>query len=248
MNTKIRYAGCCLTGLVRPNNEDNYCCRGDCLPMDHGDAPAFEGVVLPGPSAAFAVFDGMGGESRGEAASFLAAEGFAEATKELRAPSPFPDEAVLCRRLNRRVLDYAAKNRAAGCGSTVAALCFDCGSIHGFNLGDSRCYRFGGGELSALSTDHAVASPITRRSRLTQCLGVPEEEFLVQPALYRADYRFGDLYLLCSDGLTAAVNPVKIAGVLSGGAGLREKLAALRDLVFQRGAEDNVTMILFEIC
>ena len=247
MNIRINCTGCCLKGLVRVNNEDNFYCAGQFLPMDHGDIPAFERTVIPGPASAFAVFDGMGGEQYGEAASFLAAAEFADAVNDFAVSPAAPDETALCRRMNRRILEFARENHAGGAGSTAVSLFFDREDIHGFNLGDSRCYRYSGGVLTALSTDHAVTSPVTRRSRLTQCLGIPEEEFLVEPALYRADYVPGDLYLLCSDGLTAAVSPVKIESVLSDDAALADKLEALRELVFRRGAEDNVTMILFEI-
>ena len=241
MNEKINYVGCCLTGLVRVNNEDNFSVCGRYLPMIHGDAERFEGTFLRGAHTAFAVFDGMGGETHGEAASYLAAKEFAEDTLH-------DEELALCRQMNRRVLEYAKEADAKGCGTTAVTLCFDDDTIHGFNLGDSRCYRYSRGELHALSTDHAVTSPITRRSRLTQCLGIPEEEFLVEPSLYRADYVAGDIYLLCSDGLTGSINPVKIEGALSDKKPLSEKLSALKELVFQRGAEDNLTMILFEIC
>ena len=76
METMIRYAGLCLQGLVRVNNEDNLWYPNGCLPMIHGDLPAFHGSVAPGPGAAFAVFDGMGGEAMGETASYLAASEF----------------------------------------------------------------------------------------------------------------------------------------------------------------------------
>ena len=237
----IRYAGCCLNGLVRAGNEDNYCCAGGYPPMVHGDIPLFEGAVFPGKASAFAVFDGMGGEKYGEKASFLAAREFAAAAGNE------PDETALCRQMNRRILEFAARNHAGGCGTTAVTLSFGEEDIHGFNLGDSRCYRYSGRTLTALSTDHAVTSPVTRRARLTQCLGIPEEEFLLEPKQYRANYLPGDLYLLCSDGLTGPVSPVKIESVLSWTGSLRDKLNALRSLAFQRGAEDNITMILFEI-
>ena len=248
MDVKIGYAGCCLTGLVRVNNEDNYSCAGEYLPLEHSDRLPFEGTAVPGRSSAFAVFDGMGGEACGEAASYIAAKSFSRAFRHsaMRAFPPVQEPAI-CRHINRQIVEYAKENRAPGCGTTAVTLCFDTEDIHGFNLGDSRCYRFSRGQLSALSTDHTVTSPITRRSRLTQCLGIPEHDFLVEPALYRADYLPGDLFLLCSDGLTGFVSPVTIESVLAAGDSLSGKLSALTDAVFQRGAGDNVTILLFEI-
>ena len=95
----IRYAGCCLTGLVRAGNEDNYCCAGTYPPMVHGDIPLFEGTVSPGRKAAFAVFDGMGGEQYGEAASFLTAGSWSSQIGTTQAAAgPQPSRSASARR------------------------------------------------------------------------------------------------------------------------------------------------------
>lgn len=244
MSVIIKYAGLCLQGLVRINNEDNLWYPGGSLPMLHGDLPCFSGSIVSGPAAAFAIFDGMGGEDMGEAASYLAADEFGRWA--CRASGLVQgEEGAVCRAMNRAVLSYAEKKRTLG--TTVVSLCFGKKEIFGFNLGDSRCYRLSEGELYALSTDHAMVSPITRRSRLTQCLGIPETDFILEPAVYAADYSEGDIFLLCSDGLTSMVNPVRIQSELAGSGDPKEKIEALREMVFSRGAEDNVTMLLFEV-
>ena len=244
METMIRYAGLCLQGLVRVNNEDNLWYLNGCLPMIHGDLPAFHGSVAPGPGAAFAVFDGMGGEAMGETASYLAASEFGR-WAERSCGLVQGEETAVCSAMNREILSSASKKRMMG--TTVVSLCFGKTEIYGFNLGDSRCYRFSEGKLYALSTDHAVVSPITRRARLTQCLGIPESDFVLEPTVFAADYLKGDLFLLCSDGLTSMVSPVKLQSVLEGQGDLTEKVESLREMVFRRGAEDNVTILLFEI-
>lgn len=246
MQVRIQYAGLCLRGLMRPDNEDNLWYPGGCLPMVHGDLPAFAGEVAPGAGSSFAVFDGMGGAVSGEAASWLAA---AEFGRWAARPGGLArgEADALCRAMNRAVLAYANEHRAHGMGSTAAALSFDAGGAHGFNLGDSRCLRCSDNKLYALSTDHAIASPVTRRSRLTQCLGISETEFILEPAVYAAPYQVGDIFLLCSDGLTAMVGPVRLENVLSAETTVRDKLETLREMVFRRGAEDNVTILLFEI-
>lgn len=211
-----------------------------------GAAPA-EPDGGPGKAEAFAVFDGMGGAAAGEAASYLAAAEFgrwAGRSSGLRRG----EENAICRAMNQAVLTYAKAHRATGMGATVVSLCFDEAGAYGFNIGDSRCLHFSEGRLYALSTDHAIVSPVTRRARLTQCLGIPETEFVLEPAVFSVGYRIGDIFLICSDGLTSMVGPVRISGVLSAEATLVEKLEALREMVFRRGAEDNVTIILFEIC
>ena len=220
---------------------------------DIADFEGISGAVLaepdgvPGKAEAFAVFDGMGGAAAGEAASYLAAAEFgrwAGRSSGLRRG----EENAICRAMNQAVLTYAKAHRAPGMGSTVVSLCFDEAGAYGFNIGDSRCLHFSEGRLYALSTDHAMVSPVTRRARLTQCLGIPETEFVLEPAVFSVGYRIGDIFLICSDGLTSMVGPVRIGGVLSAGTTLVEKLEALREMVFRRGAEDNVTIILFEIC
>lgn len=248
MDEKIRYAGLCLKGLVRTNNEDNLWDGKNCLPMLHEDRPLFQGTVFPGREAMFAVFDGMGGAACGEAASYAAAAEFGHWAGRDCGLRQGEEEAV-CRSMNRAVLAYAGKNKAAaGMGSTVVSLGFGRTCIYGFNLGDSRCFRFSEGKLYVLSVDHALASPVTRRSRLTQCLGIPETEFILEPAVFSAEYRRDDIYLICSDGLTSMVGPVKLEGVLSAPGSLADKLENLKEMVFGSGAEDNVTILMFEIC
>lgn len=247
MKYKIQYAGICLQGLVRLNNEDNYWCLDHCLPMDHRDTGLFSGSFSSADGTAFGVFDGMGGEECGEAASFLAAEEFGEQIQYRKGGWTEEEETALCHEMNRKVLAFAEQNHAPGMGTTAVTLCFGTEGVHGWNIGDSRCYRYSEKKLYAMSTDHALTSPVTRRSRLTQCLGIPESEFLLEPAFYSAGYRSGDLYLLCSDGLTSMVGPVRLESVLSEETDISEKLNRLSDMVFKKGAEDNVTMLMFEI-
>ena len=244
---RIRYEGICIQGDVRINNEDNLLWAGRCLPLVHGDMrEGLSGIASPEGGAWFAVFDGMGGEVFGEAASYIAAREMVQQEKLGAAGCPL-DETALCRMMNRKILDYAKANHAGGMGTTVAALRFAPEKITGFNLGDSRCYVFSGGELQRLSEDHTVVSPLTGRGQLTQCLGIPEEEFLLEPALFSFDPEKSCSFLLCTDGLTGAVGDLCIQTVLSGKGSLKEKLHLLTDAVCRKGAEDNTTILLFEI-
>ena len=245
MTIRIDYAGFTMKGPVRAENEDNCWCLDECLPLHHEDAE-MSGSVSAGPFAWFAVFDGMGGAVHGETASYLAARELGEQIV-LKKNGLAIGDAESCLMMNKRVLEYVMMNRTKGMGSTAAALCFDEERIHGFNVGDSRCYVFSEGKLNMLSEDHAVFSSITGRGHLTQCLGIPEEEFVLEPKEMSQEYRAGDLYLICSDGLTGAVSDSRIAGMLSSGGSLKEKLLRLRDAVTRRGAEDNTTVLLIEI-
>ena len=70
---------------------------------------------------------------------------------------------------------------------------------------------------------------------------------MLEPDCFSAEYRSGDLFLLCSDGLSGTVSPLKLAETLRGDSLPAEKLLRLKDLVWKRGAEDNVTILLFEV-
>ena len=119
METMIRYAGLCLQGLVRVNNEDNLWYPNGCLPMIHGDLPAFPGSVAPGPGAAFAVFDGMGGEAMGETASYLAASEFGR-WAERSCGLVQGEETAVCSAMNREILSSASKKRMMGTTCVLA--------------------------------------------------------------------------------------------------------------------------------
>ncbi len=247
MRYEIQYAGLCLQGLVRLNNEDNYWCLDHCLPVEHRDTELFSGRFSSGEGASFGVFDGMGGELCGEVAAFLAAEEYGNRLQNRKSKWTQEEETALCHGMNRKVLEYAEQHHAPGMGSTAVTLRFAEDGIRGWDIGDSRCYRYSENKLYALSTDHALVSPVTRRSRLTQCLGISEKEFLLEPAFYSVGYESGDRYLLCSDGLTSMVGPIRLEGVLSENIGIEEKVESLREMVFKKGAEDNVTILLFEV-
>lgn len=267
MSYRINYSGFCIQGLVRQNNEDNLWCRDHCLPIVHTDVDRrLDGYVLPGQNADFAVFDGMGGEEKGEIASYLAAKIYGELAGERhsedaeqngsgawnygRIPgdcsTPTAEEKT-CRQMNQTILEYARKNRVHSMGTTVVSLQFEENGIRGFNLGDSRCYRLTGNRLEMLSVDHAEWFENVGKGALTQCLGIPESEFILQPEVFSTEYKKGDLYLLCSDGITGMIPDERLERILRDSGTIREKADRMRDIVLKRGAADNATVMLFEI-
>ncbi len=252
MSYRINYTGFCIQGLVRQNNEDNLWCRDHCLPMVHTDVDRkLDGYVLPGKNADFAVFDGMGGEEKGEAASYLAAQKYGvlagkQISEEADCSTPTAEE-KLCRQMNRTILEYARINQVQSMGTTVVSLRFAKNGIRGFNLGDSRCYRLTGNHLEMLSVDHAEWFENAGKGALTQCLGVPEAEFIPQLAVFSTEYQKGDLYLLCSDGITEMIPDEQLEEILREPGTIREKADRMRDTVLIHGAADNATVLLFEI-
>jgi protein phosphatase len=224
-------------GRKRLRNEDAYVCK----------APLF------------AVADGMGGAQAGELASRLAA-----AALEERARGEHGEETVadLIREANVRIYRRALEDPAAsGMGTTVtvALLNEHEGTIAIGHVGDSRAYRFRDGELEQLTADHSLVAELIRSGQLT------EEEASVHPhraVITRAlgtepdvevdtlteSVAPGDLYLLCSDGLTTMVSPEDVLSAAVSAEGDPERLApTLVAAANDAGGEDNVTVVCFEV-
>ena len=247
---QLHYAGFSCTGLVRRSNQDNFWCLGRSLPVVHGDEEVFSGIFIPEGKQWIAVFDGLGGEQQGEAASGLAAKEFGRQTPALSG-RVFPKDAgeamqELCLAMNEEVCSYAAENKIQRMGTTAVGLCFDREAVFGFNVGDSRCFLYRDSAMTQLSTDHVVRSVLFRRRSLTQCIGMTDE-VLPQPSVFERPYREADIYVLCSDGLTDMLSDEEIARVLSGTGSLEERLEMIREKVFEKGAADNTTVFLIGV-
>jgi serine/threonine protein phosphatase PrpC len=206
----------------------------------------------------FAVADGMGGAQAGEIASRLAAA----VVREGEPQQGQPEERVvaLIQEANRRVYEQAGESSSMhGMGTTITlALALEGVVVIG-HVGDSRAYRLRGGDLEQLTEDHSLVAELVRSGRLspeeaethpqrsviTRALGTDPD---VDVDVFRVEARAGDLFLLCSDGLTTMLDDDSIRDTLGH---RRDDLeAAARELVDKanrRGGEDNVTVVLFEV-
>ena len=237
MESRIRYLCASHVGKVRRVNQDNYICALSYM-KDHARPPAFpiEGTV---PQGLFGVFDGMGGEERGETAALLAAQTAAQAVQwDAQAL------ADICHTANARVCAAITEMGLSSMGTTASLLGFGPRDAAMCAVGDSRIYRFRRGELEQLSTDDWAPSPYGQKPPLSQCLGIPPDEMLIQPHTATFPLKRGDLYLICSDGLTDMVPDEQIGLTLGGSAPLSKKGMALIDMALQAGGYDNVTVIL----
>ena len=158
MTYHIDYAYTCHAGKVRPNNEDNFWCCGEHLPVsNHGTEEIRTGIRLRESLPVMAVFDGMGGESQGEMAAWLASDSLEHFYREnkgmlRKAPELFLTEA--CKNMNQAVCDYGREQRISAMGTTMAMIAFGKKEAYICNLGDSRIYRFSKGNFSQISRDH----------------------------------------------------------------------------------------------
>jgi serine/threonine protein phosphatase PrpC len=231
-----QYAGT-DTGLQRRANEDSLLAR----------APLF------------VVADGMGGAQAGEVASKIAVESFHAGL----APDTSPKEGLVAYALaaNARIHALSRTNaEQAGMGTTLTAVYVGEDDVVIAHVGDSRAYCLREGALLRLTDDHSLVDELIREGRLTpeeaeehpqrsiitRALG-PEEVVEVDTRSFRG--RAGDLYLLCSDGLTSMVAEARVAEILRAysHARLREAGEALIAEANRAGGRDNVTVILLRL-
>jgi protein phosphatase len=225
------------TGRRRPHNEDTFVC----------DPPLF------------AVADGVGGAQAGEIASRLAA-----AALEERLPTALGVEtlAELIQTANDRIYRHSLDDpAAAGMGTVMTVLLVDedAGDIAIGHVGDSRAYRLRDGVFEQLTPDHSLVGELVRSGRLsteeaehhphrsviTRAVGTEptvDVETLTVAALP------GDLYLICSDGLTDIVRDEQIAELIQAADHYPDAAAeALVAAANRAGGIDNITVVLFEI-
>jgi protein phosphatase len=225
-------------GLKRKHNEDAYA-----ILEDHH---------------LFVIADGMGRHAAGEVASRLAVEAITEAFRT----SDFgpPREPTLARRParlrgailkgNERILGEAATHEEyAGMGTTVVAAYFSPNNQRVWiaHVGDSRCYRLRSGSLLQLTTDHTLgAAGIQGKtaSILSRAVGVEPN---VDVEVTTESPLPGDIYLLCSDGLSRMVPAEELESTLIGAADLDDATKTLTDLANRGGGRDNITVILVRV-
>jgi serine/threonine protein phosphatase PrpC len=205
----------------------------------------------------FAVADGMGGAQAGEVASRIAAESFAP--DEGWEGSPESYLRSIAKGANERIHRLAqADSTRSGMGTTLTAALLDGDDVSLAHVGDSRAYRFRDGQLKLLTSDHSLVEELRRQGRLTdeqaedhpqrsiitRALG-PEPDVVVDTMTYRA--RPGDVYLLCSDGLTTMVKEARIAAILSETDDLDAAVERLVEEANSAGGRDNITVVAFRL-
>ena len=225
------------TGRQRRVNEDAY----------HARAPVF------------VVADGMGGAQAGEVASRVAVEAFERGLDDGGAGSAEQLLAERVREANARIHEMSqAEQDRAGMGTTITAAHVGELEVAIAHVGDSRAYRLRGGELERLTEDHSLVEEMRRRGQLTaqeadehpqrsiitRALG-PEPEVTVDTHSWRG--AAGDVYLLCSDGLTSMVPEARVAALLREAPALRDAGCALIDAANEAGGRDNITVVLFRL-
>jgi len=206
----------------------------------------------------FVVADGMGGAQAGEVASKTAAEAF---DRDIPTGSPEQVLRETIEAANREINERAkADPSLAGMGTTITAAIVNAQSeeVAIGHVGDSRAYRLRGGKLERLTRDHSLVEEMRRkgqltdaqaedhpqRSIITRALG-PEPE--VEVDLQTVPATPGDVFLLCSDGLTTMIGEEQIARRLAGATSMTAAVRALVDEANRAGGRDNITALAFQL-
>ena len=241
----------CHKGKIRVNNEDNLYFDNKCLEKDNDGLKHpvnMKGVLKSGLS--MAVFDGMGGEHLGEVASFVAAREMQKTQRTLADLfiSDINYLKGLVQKLNSVVIGVQKANKTNRIGTTMVSLYYSRNYVYFCNVGDSRAYRLRNGELLQISNDHIEKMPFPTKGKapLSRYLGM-NEEYEIEPYIAKEKVVSGDVYLLCSDGITDMLTNVEIFDILHRCTDTEACVSELVDCALKSGGRDNITAIVCRI-
>lgn len=242
----MNYEFCIRTdpGLARENNEDS--------------------VTFDEPTRLAILADGMGGYNAGEIASGMATtfirselgRWLSQAGRQANAREVRRAMEICVDNANRSIFNAANSNpQYSGMGTTLVVGVFQDGRLLLGHIGDSRCYRLRAGELAQITKDHSLlqeqmdaglitpeqAAVSTNKNLVTRALGV-EDAVLLEVNEHRVEP--GDIYLMCSDGLSDMVDDPGIARILQADGSLEDKVDRLVDAANGNGGRDNISVLL----
>ena len=213
-------------------------------------------LVLEGPHGLYGVADGMGGHQAGDVASRMAVEQMMAALGEKKPAEKLLRQGI--QEANRRIFEAQQQDKAlSGMGTTLTVIWEDKKRVLLGHVGDSRAYRLRGDQFTQVSQDHSMVAEMVRDGLLTQeeadrhpyrniiprALGTDEE---VEADILEMDKQPGDIYLICSDGLTEYVKDQQLKALLTD-LPLEEAADTLLDMALKGGGRDNISLVLAEV-
>lgn len=234
-------------GRTRENNEDS--------------------VAFDEPTRLAVLADGMGGYNAGEIASGMAtafiksemARWLSEVGQHAQGKEIRRALEICVDNANLSIFSAANSNsHYSGMGTTLVVGVFQGTTLLLGHIGDSRCYRLRGRQFAQITKDHSLlqeqidsglltleqAATAPNKNLVTRALGVEDavmlelNEYQVQP---------GDLYLMCSDGLTDMVDDAEISNILEGSSSMEQKADRLVSVANEHGGRDNITVLLVQV-
>ena len=250
---KVRYAGSTHVGMKRPHNEDHF--------------------FLLAEENLYVVADGMGGHASGEVASQMAVEAlaafFIETARDREITWPYREHKSLAyeenrlvtgiKLANRRVFEAAqSEARLRGMGTTLVSLVCSASGTYLGHVGDSRGYCIRGDEIFQVTEDHSLLNDYLKLHQLTadEIQNFPHKNVIVRALgmkdivnvdVARVHPEAGDLFLLCSDGLSAMVDDASILRLArEHGSNLDHLCERLIEAANASGGQDNITVVLVQ--
>ncbi len=247
---RIEVAGETNVGMKRTHNEDNFSILEE--------------------SGLYIVADGMGGHASGEVASKMAVDAlrefFAATANDPERTWPYKMDRSKGYEENRlitgiklanlRIYESAQRDpRQRGMGTTIVTMFAVEDGVYIAHVGDSRIYRVRDGKIEQLTEDHSLLNDYIKMKRLTpeEIANFPHKNVIVRALgmkdTVKVDTRFeqpraGDVYLLCSDGLSGPVTDDELLQITSNAGDLKTAATKLIERANQNGGPDNITVVL----
>ena len=257
---KFSAAVCSDKGRVRNNNEDNFYFNGTHLTPENRDEHNFFADNPSGSEIMYGVFDGMGGEALGEEASLITAETVKKYHDKLKGGRIKDNKSAILRSIsdaNTKICNKILESAERRIGTTFAMISISDDTAQVYNVGDSRVYLYRNKELKQISVDDTTAQRLVNmgvitkekakthedRHKLTQHLGIFADEMIVEPHISeKIRIEKGDMFILCSDGLTDMVENEEIQSIMRKSGDSRTAARSLVETALKNGGRDNVTV------
>ena len=236
---KLASFGLSDIGVSRPNNEDVW-------------------IAMP-DIGFFAIADGMGGHQAGEVAARETIEHLTNGIKQIKRGGHLELMAELkaaIEKTNQWVYKLSKQTDSLnGMGTTLCCLIWSEDMVVYAHVGDSRVYRYRDKKLELLTQDHSLlakwlkigkksATPFPYKNVITRAIGTAPK---AHPEIDAAPHQPGDLFFLCTDGLSDVLSLEEIETVLSSSADLENAGASLIQRAKMKGSSDNMTILMVQI-
>jgi len=238
---QVKAAGISHIGKIRANNEDAY--------------------YLDEKHKLIAVADGMGGHKAGEIASRIAIEAITSLVDINDQSSIMPAEVFrkVFSAANQRIWNQAHETEdCKGMGTTLTAVWIVDDLAYVAHIGDSRAYLIHEGKIRQVTRDHTLVEELIKTGTIDResALSHPQKNVLmkavgaddsISPDLHEIEVYEGDIFLLCSDGLTHYLKDIEIGDLLTKSTALETSLNLMTELALERGGADNITAVAIRI-
>ena len=247
---------CSDVGVQRSENEDNLYFNGLIKEETAESFEHYEKINIKKGCAVFGVFDGMGGYAKGEHAAYLTADTVKTILENDKKSESEKLLRKICVDANTKICDEIKNDSGQKMGATLALLLFERSRYRLCNVGDSSVYMMRKGELKKISLEHTEAAayvkiygeapPKDKKFPLTQHIGMSEDPERLNPYYQTDNIMEGDIFLICSDGLTDMLDDAEISRVINSSRPISGIGKILLNNALDRGGNDNISFVLIK--